>query len=101
MIKFTMAVIILCILINFIEDCVELHKQEIEQFKSDLLEFLEKTFGKDKFEIFKSSLYDDGILRHIIYVPHYEWFKSPQYQWYEVYATNTDYHFNKIESKFN
>jgi hypothetical protein len=32
-----------------------------------------------------------------VYLPKYEWFKSPKYEWYEVYATQSGFKHEAIK----
>lgn len=101
MLKILLYIVLVICLIVFIKELMELHKKDKEYEKSlgkdDINLYIEKTFGKGKFVIFKSMSDDEGNLRHTIYLPNYEWFKSPQYQWFEVYATNNSFNHIKIE----
>lgn len=85
----------------FINGVIVLNNKEKEDKKRIVKEgiegYLEQTFGIGTVKIFKKIFDADGILRYIIYLPHYEWFKSPRYQWYEVYATDNGYHHIEIE----
>jgi hypothetical protein len=70
-----------------------------EEEKSDVELFLDALFGKDKGKVFKSVNYE-GDLRHIVYLPHYEWFKTPTYKWFEVYTDENDaFNYMEIEGK--
>ena len=79
----------------FIDGLMKLHKQENADKKSHVKEgmegYMDQTFGIGSFKIFKSTIDAEGKLRYLVYLPKYEWFKSPEYQWYEVYATNSGF----------
>jgi hypothetical protein len=86
----------------FVKGMIALHKQEKEYGssigKDGYLLYMEKAFGIGKFEIF-NSIYDEveGKFRYTVFSPHYEWFKTPKYTWYEVSATENGYQHNVIE----
>jgi hypothetical protein len=93
--------LILCFFV-FFNDLKEIHKEDIEYLKSiggeEIKQYIEKTFGKGNFTILKSMVDENGKLGHIIYLPRNEWFKSENYEWYDVYATNNGYSHKKAES---
>jgi hypothetical protein len=80
---------------------MELYKKEKEDKKNIIREgmegYLDQHFGFGTVKVFKSILDAEGNLRYLIYLPRYEWFKSPKYQWFEVYATPNGFHHVKIE----
>ncbi|WP_419887872.1 hypothetical protein ACN6MT_20945 [Neobacillus niacini] len=92
---FVLILITLVVLSIFIDGVMELHKQEKEDKKNIIRDgmegYLDKTFGFGNVTIFKSILCADGSTRYLVYLPKYEWFKSPQYDWYEVYASQNGY----------
>lgn len=104
MLKFLIFVLIpitLILLAVFFEGMMELYKQEKEEEKNivrDGMEgYLDQKYGRGKVKIFKSILDAEGNERYLIYLPHYEWFKTPKYQWYEVYATHNGFHHREIQ----
>lgn len=85
----------------FIDGIMKQHMQEKEDSKNiskdGLAGYLAQSFGNERVKIFKSIVYSDGILCHLVYVPRYEWFKSPKYQWFEVYASQNGFHHSEIQ----
>ena len=85
----------------FVNGLFELSHEEKEERKRMIREgiegYLDRTFGYGTAKIFKKILYSDGILGYVIYLPHYEWFKAPRFQWFEVYATDNAYNHIEIE----
>jgi hypothetical protein len=98
---FVLIAITLIFLSVFIDGLMELHKQEKEDEKNSVKKgiegYLQRTFGIGPVKIFKSILEPEGNLRYLIYLPQYEWFKSPKYQWFEVHATHNGFHHSEIE----
>lgn len=92
---FVLILITLVLLSIFIDGLMELHKQEkedkVNMVREGMEGYLDKTFGFGNVTIFKSILDADGNTRYLVYLPKYEWFKSPKYDWYEVYATQNGY----------
>ena len=92
---FILILITLILLSIFIDGLMGLHKQEREDKKNmvrDGMEgYLDKTFGFGNVTIFRSILDAEGTTRYLVYLPKYEWFKSPKYEWYEVYATQSGF----------
>lgn len=104
MFKFFIVILILItffLLSLFIDGLMKLNKQEKENTRNIVREgiegYLDQTFGIGTVEIFKSILDAEGNLGYKVYMPHYEWFKSPKYQWFEVYATNQGFHHSEIK----
>ena len=91
---FVLILITLVLLSIFIDGLLALHKQEQEDKKKmvrDGMEgYLDKTFGFGNVTIFKSILDAEGTTRYLVYLPKYEWFKSPKYEWYEVLPPRAD-----------
>lgn len=91
----------LVLLSMFVDGLIELNKQEEEEKKSiirdGLYGYLDQTFGFGKVTIFKTILDCEGNVRYLVYLPKYEWLKSPEYQWYEVFATQKGYQHLKFE----
>lgn len=98
---FVLIPISLIFLSVFIDGLMELHKQEKEDKKNMVREgmegYLDQTFGIGTVTIFKSILDAEGNLRYLVYLPRYEWFKYPKYQWYEVYTTHKGFQHFEIE----
>lgn len=98
---FVLLAITLILLSVFIDGLMKLHKQEEEDRKNIVREgmegYLDQTFGIGPVKIFKSILDAEGNIRYLVYLPQYEWFKAPKYQWFEVYATQNGFQHNRIE----
>lgn len=98
---FVLILITLVVLSIFIDGVLELHKQEKEDKKNiirgGMEGYLDKTFGFDNVTIFKSILDANGNTRYLVYLPKYEWFKAPQYEWYEVYSTQSGFKHDAIK----
>jgi hypothetical protein len=98
---FVLILITLVLLSIFIVGVLELHKQEKEDKKNIIRDgmegYLDKTFGIGNVTIFKTILDADGNTRYLVYLPMYEWFKSPQYKWYEVYATQNGFNHEAVK----
>jgi hypothetical protein len=98
---FVLILITLVVLSIFIDGVLEFHKQEKEDKKNiirgGMEGYLDKTFGFGNVTIFKSILDADGNTRYLVYLPKYEWFKSPHYEWYEVYATQSGFKHEAIK----
>jgi hypothetical protein len=91
----------LVLLSMFVGGLFELYKQE-EAEKSQIVRdgldgYLDRTFGFGKVTIFKTMLDCEGNIRYLVYLPKYEWFKEPKYQWYEVFATQKGYQHLEFE----
>ena len=98
---FVLIAITLILLSLFIDGLMQLYKQEKEDKKNTVRDgmegYLDQTFGIGPVKIFKTIQDADGNLRYLVYLPQYEWFKTPQYKWYEVYATQNGFQHNEIE----
>lgn len=98
---FVFIVITLILLSIFMDRLMELHKQEKEDKKNivrDGMEgYLDRAFGIGSVTIFKTIEDAEGNIRYLVYLPQYEWFKSPKYKWYEVYATHNGYQHIEVE----
>ncbi|MFP5111752.1 hypothetical protein ACSU64_05170 [Bacillaceae bacterium C204] len=98
---FALIAITLVLLSVFADGLIKLYKEEKEAEKNVVLDgmegYLAQTFGIGPVKIFKSILDADGNIRYLIYLPQYEWFKSPKYKWYEVYATKNGFQHHEIE----
>ncbi|MEH7335040.1 hypothetical protein V7161_20640 [Neobacillus drentensis] len=98
---FILISITLVLLGIFIDGLMELHKKDEEDKKNIVREgiegYLDKTFGFGAVKIFKSILDAEGNFGYLVYLPHYEWFKSPKYKWYEVFDTQSGFQHNEIE----
>jgi hypothetical protein len=98
---FVLIAITLILLSIFMDGLMELHKQEKEHKKNivrDGMEgYLDRTFGIGPVKIFKSIVDAEGNIRYLVYLPQNEWFKSPTYKWYEVYATHNGFQHIEVE----
>ena len=98
---FVLIAITLILLSLFVDGLMRLHKQEKDAEKNmvrDGMEgYLDRTFGFGLVKIFKSVLDADGNEGYLVYLPKNEWFKSPKYNWYEVFATKNGYQHTEIE----
>ncbi len=98
---FVLIAITLVLLSMFVDGLIELYKQEEEDKKHIIRDglngYLDQTFGFGKVRLFKTILDADGNLRYLVYLPKYEWFKAPEYQWYEVYKTHKGFHHSELE----
>lgn len=98
---FVLILITLVLMSMFIDGVMELHKQEKEEKKSIIRDgmegYLDRTFGFGNVTIFKAIYDADGNTRYLVYLPRYEWFKSPKYEWFEVYATQSGFKHEAIE----
>jgi len=98
---FVLIAITLILLSVFIDGLMELQKQEMEEKRNIVREgmegYLDQTFGFGTVKIFKSILDAEGNFGYLVYLPHYEWFKSPKYKWYEVFATQKGFHHSEVE----
>jgi hypothetical protein len=85
----------------FIDGVMELHKQENEEKKNIIRDgmegYLDSTFGFGTVTIYKTVLDATGNTRYLVYLPRYEWFKSPKNDWYEVYATQSGYNHEALK----
>jgi hypothetical protein len=92
--------LVLCFVV-IIRELKELYQKDVEFEKSagrdEIKQYIDKTFGNGNYKVFKSLLDGEGRLRNIIYLSQYEWFKTPTYQWYDVYATEKGYNHTMIE----
>ncbi|PLS01865.1 hypothetical protein [Neobacillus cucumis] len=90
---FGLIIITLILVSIFIGGLMDLYKQELEEKKNmvrDGIEgYLDQTFGFRKVKVFKTLIDADGYVRYMVYLPQFEWFKSPTYTWYEVYQTQS------------
>jgi hypothetical protein len=98
---FVLIAITLVLLSMFFAGLMEQYKTEKEEKKSivrdGMLGYLDRTFGFGTVKIFNSFLDAEGNEGYLVYLPMYEWFKSPTYQWYEVYAVASDFRHAEIE----
>jgi hypothetical protein len=98
---FVLILITLVLMSMFIDGVMELHKQEKEEKKNIIRDgmegYLDRTFGFGNVTIFKTVLDADGNNRYLVYLPRYEWFKAPSYEWYEVYATQSGFKHDAIK----
>ncbi|WP_342042669.1 hypothetical protein [Bacillus sp. OTU2372] len=98
---FVLIAITLILLSLFIDGLMGLYKKEKEEAKNTVREgiigYMDQTFGFEMAKVFKSIHDAEGNVRYLVYLPQYAWFKSPNYQWYEVYATHNGYQHNKVE----
>lgn len=98
---FVLIAITLVLLSIFFAGLTELHKKETEDRKNtnrDGIEgYLDQVFGFGMVKVFKTIYDADGNLNHVVYLPQYEWFKSPKYKWYEVYDTQTGFQHVEIQ----
>jgi hypothetical protein len=94
--------LVICLAV-FIFYLVELSKREpaaaVESsvVKPEWFVYLENKLGLGEFKLFKTMMDAEGDLVHIVYLPHYEWFKAPEYRWFEVYDTNAGFKHNEME----
>jgi hypothetical protein len=98
---FILIAITLILLSLFIDGLMRLYKQEKDEkhtiVRDGMEGYLDQTFGIGPVKLFKTLLDADGNVRYLVYLPQYEWFKAPQYKWYEVYATQNGYQHIEIE----
>jgi hypothetical protein len=101
LVQFLLFILLILCFVVIVRESMELHKEDKEYEKSigseEIKSYIEKTFGKGNFQIFRSLVDEEGKLRHIVYLSKYDWFKTPEYQWFDVYATNNGYKHSKIE----
>ncbi|WP_142922571.1 hypothetical protein [Neobacillus notoginsengisoli] len=104
MLKFLVFILIpvtLVVLAIFIEGLLELYKLKREEENSLAREgmegYLDQQFGYKKVRVFKKIYDAEGAVRYMVYLPSYEWFKAPNYQWYEVFSTEQGYKHCEIE----
>ncbi|MFZ7945920.1 MULTISPECIES: hypothetical protein [Bacillaceae] len=92
---FVLIAVTLVLLSMFVDGVIELYKVEKEEknhmSRDGLDGYLDKTFGFGKVKLYKTVLDSEGNLHYLVYLPKYEWFKAPEYQWFEVFATHTGY----------
>jgi hypothetical protein len=83
----------------FMDGLMELHKQEDKKniVRDGIWGYMDRTFGIGPVKIFKTIVDAEGNIRYLVYLPQYEWFKTPQYIWYEVYATQKGYQHIEVE----
>ncbi|MDQ6595562.1 hypothetical protein E2K98_26945 [Bacillus salipaludis] len=106
MLKFIVFVVLIPITIfllsAFINGLFELNHEEKENRKRILREglegYLDRTFGYGTAKIFKSILDAEGLLSYVIYLPHYDWFKSTKYQWFEISLSDKGYTHSEIKA---
>jgi hypothetical protein len=98
---FVLIMIALVLVSMFIDGVMELHNQEKEEKENTIRDgmegYLDRTFGFGTVTIYKTVLDADGNTRYLVYLPRYEWFKSPKYEWYEVYATQSGFKHESIK----
>ncbi|MFJ5714607.1 hypothetical protein [Neobacillus sp. NPDC093127] len=98
---FVLIAITLVLLGMFITGLMDQYKTEKEEKKSivrdGILGYLDRTFGFGTVKIFKSFLDAEGNEGFLVYLPKHEWFKSPTYQWYEVYEIGEDFRHAETE----
>lgn len=84
----------------FVDGLIKLHKQEEAEKRNIIREgmegYLDKIFGYGMTNVFKTIVDAEGNIGYVVYLPHYEWFKTPKYQWFEVYATGDGYKHSEI-----
>lgn len=80
------------LLFVFFKGLMDLHEQE----KGELERYIDSMFGKGKTRLFQSILDDAGEVRHLVYSPDYQWFKSPKYRWFEVSTENNGFRHNEV-----
>lgn len=85
----------------FIDGLLKLHKQELKE-KSKLVRdglegYLDQVFGRECATLFNTIADAEGNMSYLVYLPKNEWFKSANYQWFEVYANQNGYHHKQIE----
>jgi len=98
---FVLISITLVLLSIFISGLKELHKEEKDlrknMIRDGIIGYLDQTFGYGAAKIFKSIFDAEGTLRYLVYLPEYEWFKSPKYKWFEVYTTQKGFQYTEME----
>lgn len=98
---FALIAITLVLLSIFIDGLMKLYKEEKEAEKNVVRDgmdgYLDQTFGIGPVKIFKTMFDADGNERYLIYLPQYQWFKSPKYKWYEVYSTKNGFQHHEVE----
>ncbi|MEH7072766.1 hypothetical protein [Neobacillus drentensis] len=95
---FVLIAVTLVLLSLFVDGLFGLYKQEKEAEKMLVRDGMEGyLYEMGPVKIFK-TLYDaEGNVRYLVYLPQYEWFKSPTYKWYEVYATHNGFQHIEVE----
>ncbi|WP_040203480.1 hypothetical protein [Neobacillus jeddahensis] len=92
---FILTIIALVLLSIFTVGLMELYKLEKEVrnnlVREGMLGYLDEIFGMGAAKIFKTILDAEGNHRYLVYLPQYAWFKSPKYQWFEVYETDNGF----------
>ncbi|MEH7305710.1 hypothetical protein [Neobacillus drentensis] len=98
---FALIAITLVLISILIDGLMKIYKEEKDAEKNvvrDGMEgYLDQTFGIGPVKIFKTMFDADGNVRYLIYLPEYQWFKSPNYKWYEVYATKNGFQHHEVE----
>lgn len=98
---FVLIAVTLVLLSMFVDGLMEQYKEEKDlekQMVRDGMEgYLDRTFGFGTVKVFKTLIDPDGNTRYLVYLPKYEWFKSAEYEWYEVFSTNNSFQHAKIE----
>jgi hypothetical protein len=98
---FVLMAITLVLVSIFIGGLMDLHKKEMEEKKNAVRDgmegYLDQTFGFGTVKVFKSIVDAEGTIRYLVYLPQLEWFKTPTYKWYEVYATQSGYQHIEVE----
>ncbi|WP_413300050.1 hypothetical protein AA0X95_17495 [Bacillus sp. 1P10SD] len=59
--------------------------------------YLDQTFGFGTVKVYKLIVDAEGNVRYLVYLPQLEWFKTPTYKWYEVYATQSGFQHIEVE----
>lgn len=101
LVLFVLISITLILLSVFVNGLIELYRQEEEDKKNSIRDgmegYLDQTFGYGAVKLFKSMFDAEGNVSYLVYLPHYQWFKTPEYKWYEVYATHNGFKHSEIE----
>ncbi len=86
----------------FIDGLLKLHKQEqdgkLNQIREGIEGYLDQIFGYNTVTLFNTLVDAEGTLSYVVYQPKHEWFKSPEYHWYEVFETEKGFKHEKIKS---
>lgn len=98
---FVLIAITLILLSILVDGLMELYKKEEEDKKNIIRDgiegYLDRTFGYGAVKIFKSLVDAEGNLGYLVYLPQYEWFKSPKYHWYEVFSSQNGYKYTYVK----
>ncbi|WP_144555767.1 hypothetical protein [Bacillus sp. X1(2014)] len=95
---FGLIAITLVLLRIFVDGLMRLNKEKKEAEKNAVRDGMDGyLYGLGPVKIFKTIHDADGNLRYLVYLAQYEWFKTPTYKWYEVYATPNGFQHIEVE----